>query len=172
MGGCGVLWAQKRNATAVPPQEAATSETAQPRNASAADSSQPISSTDAPFVIAINEGVTYRDPNGSAGDRFGELAADLEKLLKRPVRFELIRQYPELVEGLQQDRYDLAYVHPAHHAIRAIKQNNYRLVALTKGYTQYRASFMVLADSPLRALPIWAASVARSVRRPRIRSPR
>ncbi len=47
-----------------------------------------------PFVIALDEGVTYRDPSGTAGDRIADLSADLEKLLKRPVQMKLIRQYP------------------------------------------------------------------------------
>ncbi len=154
VGSHSVLWAQKRSAAAARAQDAgsATSDVAPPNNPSPAEASPPGNSDEAPFVIAINEGVTYRDPNGSAGDRFGELSADLEKLVKRPVRFSLVRNYPELVEGLQQDRYDLAYVHPAHHAIRAMKKNKYRLVALTKGYTEYRASFMVLKDSPVQTL--------------------
>ena len=158
MGSTGALRAQKRGAAPAPAQAPALesvtlpSDAAPSKNAPATGASQSNVTSDAPFVIAVNEGVTYRDPNGSAGDRFGELSADLEKLLKRPVRFELIRQYPELVEGLHQDRYDLAYVHPAHHAIRAIKKDNYRLVALTKGYTEYRASFMVMGNSPLQTL--------------------
>ncbi len=140
-------WAQSRERT---PSATSATATDPPTNAATMQAAAPASTN--PFVVAINEGVTYRDPSGSAGDRFDELSADLEKLLKRPVRFELIRNYPELVEGLQQGRYDLAYVHPAHHAIRAIKKDSYRLVALTKGYTEYRASFMVMANSPLQTL--------------------
>jgi len=43
-------------------------------------------------------------------------------------------------------------VHPAHLSISAIKGSGYRLVAVTKGYTEYRASFLVNADAPLKSL--------------------
>ena len=153
------LWAKQRGAPATTqPSIAAPAPATGAANptATSAESVATLAVTNAdsqtPFVIALNEGVTYHDPSGTAGDRFADLSADLEKLLKRPVQIKLIRQYPELVEGLRQDAYDLAYVHPAHHAIRAITQDGYSLVALTKGFTEYRASFMVKGDSPLQTL--------------------
>ena len=104
------------------------------------------------FVIAINEGVTYRDPTGLGADRFAEVTSDLQKILKRPVRFHQVRRYPELVEGMKQSAYDLAYVHPTHHALRAVKRDGYHTLALTKGFTEYRAAFMVKKESPLKTL--------------------
>lgn len=105
-----------------------------------------------PFVIAINEGVTYKGASGTAADRFGDLAGDLQKLLRRPVRVQAVEDYKDLAKGLAESRYDLAYVHPAHHSIRAMTRSGYQLVALTKGFTEYRASFMVNANSPLKTL--------------------
>jgi phosphonate transport system substrate-binding protein len=49
-------------------------------------------------------------------------------------------------------RYDIAYVHPAHYAIHAIDKAHYRLVAVTKGYTDYRASFLVRRDATFQSL--------------------
>ncbi|MDB5965918.1 MAG: ABC-type phosphate/phosphonate transport system periplasmic component-like protein [Polaromonas sp.] len=63
-----------------------------------------------------------------------------------------VSDYKELAAGLADQRYDLAYVHPAHHSIRAMSRGNYHLVALTKGFTEYRASFLVRSDSPLKTL--------------------
>jgi phosphonate transport system substrate-binding protein len=107
---------------------------------------------DAPLLMAVNEGITYRINPGATADRFKEVADDLGKLLKRTVRIEAVTDYSQLAQGLAAQRFDLAYVHPAHVSIRAMAQSGYRLVAVTKGFTDYRASFLVRADSPLKSL--------------------
>jgi phosphonate transport system substrate-binding protein len=43
-------------------------------------------------------------------------------------------------------------VHPAHISIQAIKVSGYRLVAVTKGFQNYQAQFLVRADSGLASL--------------------
>ncbi|MCZ8254348.1 MAG: phosphate/phosphite/phosphonate ABC transporter substrate-binding protein, partial [Polaromonas sp.] len=106
----------------------------------------------APLVFAVNEGVTYRVNPGATVERFRELSEDLGKLLKRPVKVQAVTDYKELAAGLAEQRYDLAWVHPAHHSIRALSKNGYQLVAVTKGFTEYSASFMVRSDSPLKSI--------------------
>lgn len=105
-----------------------------------------------PLVFALNEGITYRVNPGATAERFKELSEDLSKLLKQPIRIQAVSDYKELAAGLAEQRYDLAYVHPAHHSIRAMTKSGYNLVAVTKGFTEYRASFMVKGDSPLKTL--------------------
>jgi ABC-type phosphate/phosphonate transport system substrate-binding protein len=46
----------------------------------------------------------------------------------------------------------LAYVHPAQVSIRAVRSGSYHLLALTKGYVDYRATFFVPASSTVRTL--------------------
>lgn len=105
-----------------------------------------------PVLFAVNEGVTYRINPGATVERFRGLSEDLGKLLKRPVKIVPVADYKELAAGLAEQRYDLAYVHPAHHSIRAMTKSGYNLVALTKGFTEYRDSFLVRSDSPLKTL--------------------
>jgi phosphonate transport system substrate-binding protein len=105
-----------------------------------------------PLVFGINEGVTYRISASEVRERFREIADDLSKLLRRPVRVEYMDEYVQMGKDLQAARYDLAYVHPAHYAIRAIDKAHYRLVAVTKGYTDYKASFLVRGDSTYKSL--------------------
>jgi ABC-type phosphate/phosphonate transport system substrate-binding protein len=105
-----------------------------------------------PLVFGINEGVTYRISASEVRERFREIAEDLSKLLKRPVRIEYMNEYVQMGKDLEAARYDLAYVHPAHYAIRAIDKAHYRLVAVTKGYTDYRASFLVRSDATYTSL--------------------
>lgn len=105
-----------------------------------------------PLVFAVNEGITYRVNPGATADRLKEVSEDLAKLLKQPVKILPVSDYSELAAGLAGQRYDIAYVHPAHHSIRAMTRSGYHLVALTKGFTEYRASFMVAGNSPVKTL--------------------
>lgn len=105
-----------------------------------------------PLVFGVNEGVTYRVNPVATTERFREIADDLTKLLKRPVRVQSITDYKVLAAGLAEQKYDIAWVHPAHHSIRAMTQSGYKLVAVTKGFTEYRATFLVTAQSPLKSL--------------------
>lgn len=106
----------------------------------------------APLVFAVNEGVSYRVSPLATVKRFQDMSEDLARLLRRPVKIQPVNDYKELAAGLAEQRYDLAYVHPAHHSIRALNHSGYRLVALTKGFTDYRASFMVRGDSTFKTL--------------------
>jgi ABC-type phosphate/phosphonate transport system substrate-binding protein len=105
-----------------------------------------------PLVFGINEGVTYRISAAEVRERYREIADDLTKLLRRPVRIESMDDYVQMGKDLAAVRYDLAYVHPAHYAIRAIDKAHYRLLAVTKGYTEYRASFLVRRDAAFKSL--------------------
>jgi ABC-type phosphate/phosphonate transport system substrate-binding protein len=103
-------------------------------------------------VFAINEGVTYRVSNDEIRAKYAALAADLSKLLKQPVQVEPIGDYPTLRKGLETKEYDLAFIHPAHLSILAMRDSGYKLLAVTKGYQNYTASFLVRPDSPYKTL--------------------
>ena len=104
------------------------------------------------LVFAVNEGVTYRVSNDEIRARYAAIATDLSALLGQPVRVEPIGDYPTLRKGLAAKSYDLALVHPAHISIGAMKNSGYKLVVVTKGFTEYTARFLVRADSPLKSL--------------------
>ena len=104
------------------------------------------------LVFAVNEGVTYRVPNEEIRAKYAVIAADLSKILRQPVTIEPIAAYPSLRAGLAEKAYDLAMVHPAHLSIVAMKNSGYKLVAVTKGFQEYRANFLVKADSKLTSL--------------------
>lgn len=104
------------------------------------------------LVFAVNEGVTYRVPNDEIRAKYAAIAADLTKILHQPVVIEPVAAYPSLRAGLADKAYDLAMVHPAHLSIVAMKNSGYKLVAVTKGFQDYRANFLVKADSKLTSL--------------------
>ncbi len=106
----------------------------------------------ADLLFAVNEGVTYRVPNSEIRAKYAAIAADLGKLLKQTVTVEPVADYPSLRKGLADKTYDIAMVHPAHLSIGAIKNSGYKLLAVTKGFQEYRANFLVKPDSPLKTM--------------------
>jgi ABC-type phosphate/phosphonate transport system substrate-binding protein len=103
------------------------------------------------LVFAVNEGVTYRITPQETRERYRDLADVIGRVLDRDVRIEPVDNYNVLRKGYEDGIYDIAYIHPAHHALRAIRDHKYQLVALTRGFTDYKARFLVKTDSPLKA---------------------
>jgi ABC-type phosphate/phosphonate transport system substrate-binding protein len=98
----------------------------------------------ADFVLSITEGITYYQTNKEIQARFAPLADLISKALKRPVHVVVVSAYNEAREGLDKQEYDLAFIHPAHVALAAIKSGKYHSVAWTTGFTDY--SVMLLAN--------------------------
>jgi ABC-type phosphate/phosphonate transport system substrate-binding protein len=105
---------------------------------------------EAELVFAVNEGVTYRVTPHETRERYRALADLVGGAVKRPVKLVPVDQYAVLQQNLGAKNYHLAYVHPSHHALRAMREHGYRLVAATKGFTDYRARFLVKRDAPLQ----------------------
>lgn len=103
------------------------------------------------LVLAVNEGVTYQD-GGPASERYKPLLQMLSKELKQNVRVQSVDKYATLEKGLAEGKYDLAFIHPAHVGLLAVKKDGYEGLATAKGYTDYRAHVMVKKDSPLKSL--------------------
>src|SRR2546423_8791786 len=104
----------------------------------------------AELVLAVNEGVTYYVTPSEIREKYKDLADLLGKHLKTTVKVVPVDQYPALRKGLDEQQYDLAFVHPAHHSLVSLRDGKYQLVALTKGYTDYKASFFVKKDAPMK----------------------
>jgi len=105
-----------------------------------------------PLVFAVNEGLSFRVLGSETKARYEAVADDLSRLLRRKVQVEPVGDAATLTAGLAEKRYALAYVHPAQMSIRALRAGTYRLVALTKGYLDVRATFFVPATSPAKTL--------------------
>lgn len=103
------------------------------------------------ILLAVNEGVTYHE-GGSTAERYKPLLDLISKELKRPVKVQNIDKYSELDKGLNDEKYELAFVHPAHIGLRAVKQGNYVGLATAKGFTDYRARILVKKDSPVKSM--------------------
>jgi ABC-type phosphate/phosphonate transport system substrate-binding protein len=102
------------------------------------------------LVFGVNEGVTYRITPHETRERYKELGDLLSKALKRPVRIVPEDNYPKLRKALDEKAFDLAYVHPAHHSLRAVRDQKYQFVAITKGWDTYKARFLMKPDAPYK----------------------
>ncbi|HKW38251.1 MAG TPA: PhnD/SsuA/transferrin family substrate-binding protein [Burkholderiales bacterium] len=101
----------------------------------------------AELVLAVNEGVTYYVTPSEIREKYKELADLIGRNLHMTVKVVPVDQYPVLRKGLDEQQYDLAFVHPAHHSLMSIRDGKYRLVVLTKGYTEYKARFFVMKNA-------------------------
>lgn len=105
------------------------------------------------LVLAVNEGTTYQDLNSEPVRlRYQPLLDLLSSELKRPVKVLAVEKYENLEKGLAEEKYDIAFIHPAHIALRAVKAGTYDGICTTKGFTDYRARVLVLKDSPIKTM--------------------
>jgi phosphonate transport system substrate-binding protein len=99
-------------------------------------------------VFAVNEGATYRVTEAEVQQKYKPVADDLSRVLGQKVTIVSVADYKVMADGLAAGKFDLAYVHPAHVALKGLASDGYKLVALTKGFTDYRAHFLVRAIRP------------------------
>ncbi len=103
------------------------------------------------LVLAVNEGVTYQD-GGPASERYKPLLQLLSKELKQNVKLQSVDKYSVFEKGLAEGKFDLAFVHPAHVGLLAVKKNGYEGLVTAKGFTDYRARVMVANTSPMKSM--------------------
>jgi ABC-type phosphate/phosphonate transport system substrate-binding protein len=104
----------------------------------------------ADLILAVNEGVTYYVTPTEIREKYKDLSDLLGKQLKTTVKVVPVDQYPVLRKGLDEQQYDLAFVHPAHHSLVSLRDGKYQLVVLTKGFTEYKARFFVSKDAKMK----------------------
>jgi phosphonate transport system substrate-binding protein len=106
----------------------------------------------ADLVFSVTEGVTYQATPKEIREKFEPLAEVIGKALHRNVNVVLVPAYNDVRAGLSRQEYDLAFIHPAHLSVLAIRDSGYKLLAVTKGYQNYTASFLVRPDAPYKTL--------------------
>jgi phosphonate transport system substrate-binding protein len=103
------------------------------------------------LVLAVNEGVTYQD-GGPASERYKPLLQLLSKELKQNVKLQSVDKYATFEKGLAEGKFDLAFIHPAHIGLLAVKKNGYEGLVTAKGFTDYRARVLVANASPMKTM--------------------
>lgn len=110
-----------------------------------------IGQTKREMVMGVCDAVSYKANTAEVFERFVTLQKDIGKSLGSKMRLERVDKYDQLVADLNSGKLDMAFVHPCHHAIRAIASGQYHLAALSKAHLNYRASFLVRSDSSLKS---------------------
>jgi phosphonate transport system substrate-binding protein len=102
------------------------------------------------LTLGVTEGVTYRATDADITARFEPIAAHLSAALKQPVTIRVLSSYDSLREATAKREVDLAFVHPAHVALQAVKGGHYRSLAWTSGFTEYTVAFLCKDPQPIQ----------------------
>ncbi len=108
------------------------------------------------LVFGVTEGVTYKATDAELEAKFTPIAKALSEATGQDVTIQIISDYKELRSKLAKAEVDFAFVHPAHIALEAHKTGNYRIIAWTQGFTDYKVSVLCHKDMPiLNTYPEW-----------------
>jgi len=101
------------------------------------------------LVIGITEGVSYQVTESQIAPRFEPIAEAIAKALKQPVTVKVLISYDSARAALKEQQVDLAFIHPAHVALEAVKSGRYQALAWTSGYTAYKVSLLCKEPQPI-----------------------
>lgn len=101
------------------------------------------------LVIGVTEGVSYQVTESQIAPRFEPIAEALSKALKQPVTIKVLISYNGAREALKEQQVDMAFIHPAHVALEAIKSGRYQALAWTGGFTAYKVSLLCKEPQPI-----------------------
>lgn len=101
------------------------------------------------LVLGVTEGVSYQVTEGQIAPRFEPIAEALGKALKQPVTVKVLISYDAARAALKEQQVDIAFVHPAHVALEAVKGGRYQTLAWTAGYTGYKVSLLCKEPKPI-----------------------
>jgi phosphonate transport system substrate-binding protein len=66
------------------------------------------------------------------------------------VQVRVLSTYNALREATSKKELDIAFIHPAHVALEAVKTGHYSVAAWTSGFTEYRVSFLCKEPTPIK----------------------
>ena len=100
------------------------------------------------LLLGVNEGTSGSANFVERQEKYKGLAEYLERTLKKPVRLESAQNLSSLTANLKNSRYDLLFVRPSHISAKAMRDQNYTLVASAKG--DAHTYFIVSNNSPVK----------------------
>lgn len=100
------------------------------------------------LLFGIVEGVAEQSSFADMQEKYQPLADYLARVLRHKVTLESSQNIKNAMGSLAKARYNLMYVRPSNIAGRAIRNNNYQLVAMAKG--EFTANFIVRKDHPFK----------------------
>jgi ABC-type phosphate/phosphonate transport system substrate-binding protein len=102
------------------------------------------------LVLGVTEGVTYRASDAEIEAKFAPIAKAISTATKQPVKIMIISSYNGLRDALKQGTLDIAFIHPTHVALEAVKAGTYKTAAITTGFTDYKVSFLCSEPQPIK----------------------
>lgn len=99
------------------------------------------------LLFGINEGVAVQGSPSEMQAKYQELSNVISQALKKEVHVEATQDLKSLAENLKKGRYDLIYARPSNLTAKALRDNNYVLVASAKN--ELTVAFIVNKDAPL-----------------------
>ena len=88
---------------------------------------------DSAIMLGINEGAAVQQGFSDTQEKYQLLANYLGKTLKKPIRVESSQNLKSSTENLKKGRYALFFSKPSNVAAKAMKDQNFELVAMAKG---------------------------------------
>jgi phosphonate transport system substrate-binding protein len=101
------------------------------------------------LTLGVTEGVTYLATDAEIEAKFAPIAKIISATTNQPVKIQIISSYNGLREALKQGQLDIAFIHPAHVSLEAIKTGAYKSAAWTTGFTDYKVSFLCKDALPI-----------------------
>lgn len=103
-----------------------------------------------PVVLAVSEGTSGGIDAATAEQKYAGLTAMIAKALAQPVKFEFVRDFNALEQGMKSQRFDLVMARPSDYPARGLRDHGYHFVATAEpaGHCQ----LIVAKDSPLTSV--------------------
>lgn len=94
------------------------------------------------LTMGVTEGVTYKATDSEIEARFEGIEKAISVATKQPVKIVVYSKYNALRDALKSGAVDFAFIHPTHVALEAIQSGNYKAMAWTAGFTEYKVSLL------------------------------
>ena len=101
------------------------------------------------LMLGINDGTAVQQGFSDTQEKYQILANYLGKAIKKPIRVESSQNLKGSAENLKKGRYALFFSKPSNVAAKAMKEQNYELVAMAKG--AFVVQFITNKDSGLKS---------------------
>jgi ABC-type phosphate/phosphonate transport system substrate-binding protein len=103
-----------------------------------------------PLILAVSEGTSGGIDAATAEQKYAGLMAMMAKALAQPIRFEFVRDFKALEQGMKERRFDLVMARPSDYPARGLRDHGYHFVATAApaGHCQ----LIVAKDSPLTSI--------------------
>jgi ABC-type phosphate/phosphonate transport system substrate-binding protein len=114
-------------------------------------SAQAAAKSEAPrdsLLFGINEGTAGQKEFGDLQQKYQALADFFSKTLQKQVKLESSQNLSSSASNLSKGRYALFFSKPANVSAKAMRDQNYQLVAMAKG--EFTVKFIVNANSPMK----------------------